>query len=130
MARAHEAPATLLALVTALSLCAAQAAAQLPEFGDDEPVEITADRIEEHRMHGERYVVDPGTWARIEAADRVVAVGTTVVRTLESVAASGELAATTELFITRDHEWRVVDTLLTNFHVPRSSLLVLSASSA
>lgn len=86
---------------------------------------ITAERIEEHRMHGERYVVEPETWERIESADRVVAVGTTVVRTLESVAASGQLAATTELFITRDHEWRVVDTLLTNFHVPRSSLLVL-----
>ena len=86
---------------------------------------ITAERIEEHRMHGERYVIDPGTWERIESADRVVAVGTTVVRTLESAAASGQLAATTELFITRDHEWRVVDTLLTNFHVPRSSLLVL-----
>jgi S-adenosylmethionine:tRNA ribosyltransferase-isomerase len=86
---------------------------------------ITVDRVEEHRMHGERYVVDPATWARIEAAPRVVAVGTTVVRTLESVAATGELTATTELFITRDHEWRVVDSLLTNFHVPRSSLLVL-----
>ncbi len=86
---------------------------------------ITAERVEEHRMHGERYVVDEATWTRIESAERVVAVGTTVVRTLESVAASGELAATTELFITRDHRWRVVDVLLTNFHVPRSSLLVL-----
>ena len=86
---------------------------------------ITADRVEDHQMHGERYVVEPATWDRIRSAQRVVAVGTTVVRTLESVASSGELERTTELFITRDHEWRVVDTLLTNFHVPRSSLLVL-----
>ena len=86
---------------------------------------ITADRIDDHEMHGERYAVDPAAWERIEAADRVVAVGTTVVRTLESVAATGRLAGTTELFITREHRWRMVDSLLTNFHVPRSSLLVL-----
>jgi S-adenosylmethionine:tRNA ribosyltransferase-isomerase len=86
---------------------------------------ITAERVEDHHMHGERYSVDPETWDRIRSARRVVAVGTTVVRTLESVAASGRLSGTTELFITAEHDWQVVDTLLTNFHVPRSSLLVL-----
>ena len=86
---------------------------------------ITAERVGDHQMHAETYAVDHGAWERIRAADRVVAVGTTVVRTLESVAASGRLAGSTELFITRGHRWAVVDRLLTNFHVPRSSLLVL-----
>ncbi|MEM7340451.1 MAG: tRNA preQ1(34) S-adenosylmethionine ribosyltransferase-isomerase QueA [Actinomycetota bacterium] len=86
---------------------------------------ITADRIADHAMHAETYVIEPATWARIQAAERVVAVGTTVVRTLESAARSGELTASTELFIRRGFDWQVVNTLLTNFHVPRSSLLVL-----
>lgn len=86
---------------------------------------ITADRIDEHHMHQERYRVAPEVWATIEAAERVVAVGTTVVRTLESVAITGALEGGTELFISRGFDWKVVDTLLTNFHVPRSSLLVL-----
>ena len=86
---------------------------------------ITADRVADHEMHAERYVVAPETWERIQAAERVVAVGTTVVRTLESVAATGRLSDDTSLFIRRGYDWRVVDALLTNFHVPRSSLLVL-----
>jgi S-adenosylmethionine:tRNA ribosyltransferase-isomerase len=86
---------------------------------------ITADRVDEHDMHAEQYHVDPATWDRIAAADRVVAVGTTVVRTLESAAATGRLSGDTSLFIRRGFDWRVVDVLLTNFHVPRSSLLVL-----
>ncbi len=86
---------------------------------------ITADRIADHHMHAERYHVEPEVWDRIRAADRVVAVGTTVVRTLESVAATGSLSGSTELFISRGFDWQVVDVLLTNFHVPRSSLLVL-----
>ncbi len=86
---------------------------------------ITTDRVEDHQMHAERYVVTPQAWARIEDAARVVAVGTTVVRTLESVAMTGALEGQTSLFITRDHRWGSVDVLLTNFHVPRSSLLVL-----
>lgn len=86
---------------------------------------ITAERVEDHRMHAERYTVAPEVWDRIVAADRVVAVGTTVVRTLESVAATGRLSGETSMFIRRGHRWREVDVLLTNFHVPRSSLLVL-----
>ena len=61
----------------------------------------------------------------MEAAERVVAVGTTVVRTLETWAATGRTEGTTDLFIRRGHEFAKVDVLLTNFHVPRSSLLVL-----
>lgn len=59
------------------------------------------------------------------AADRVVAIGTTTVRALESVAASGALEGRTELFIHGNRPFAVVDVLLTNFHQPRSSLLVL-----
>ncbi|HZT45398.1 MAG TPA: S-adenosylmethionine:tRNA ribosyltransferase-isomerase, partial [Gaiellaceae bacterium] len=77
------------------------------------------------RIHGERYHVDAAAWARIAAAPRVLAVGTTTVRTLETVARTGELAGRTELFITPGFEFRRVDHLLTNFHLPRSTLLAL-----
>ncbi|MCP5025140.1 MAG: tRNA preQ1(34) S-adenosylmethionine ribosyltransferase-isomerase QueA [Actinomycetia bacterium] len=86
---------------------------------------ITADRIDDHVMHGERYRVPPETVAALDRALRVVAVGTTVVRTLESLAATGQTEGRTDLFITRGHRWKTVDVLLTNFHVPRSSLLVM-----
>jgi S-adenosylmethionine:tRNA ribosyltransferase-isomerase len=81
--------------------------------------------LEEHRIHGERYEVAPQEWERIAAAERVLAVGTTTVRTLETVARSGVLAGRTELFITPGFEFRRVDALLTNFHLPRSTLLAL-----
>jgi S-adenosylmethionine:tRNA ribosyltransferase-isomerase len=85
---------------------------------------IATDAIEDHPMHAEHYAVPADVLARCEAADRVLAVGTTVVRALES-AARGDAAGRTELFIHGDFEFRVVDRLLTNFHVPRSSLLAL-----
>jgi S-adenosylmethionine:tRNA ribosyltransferase-isomerase len=59
------------------------------------------------------------------AGGRVVAVGTTTVRALETAAASGQLEGRTELFVRRPWTWRLVDVLMTNFHLPRSSLLVL-----
>ena len=86
---------------------------------------IAAERVEDHQMHAERYRVPPATIAAIDAARRVVAIGTTVVRALESWAATGEPDASTELFVHGDHQLQVVDRLLTNFHVPRSSLLAL-----
>ncbi len=86
---------------------------------------IATDEVDDHVMHGERYRIDEPTWERIRAAPRVVAVGTTTVRALESAAATGELEGRTELFIHGDYPFRVVDCLLTNFHLPRSSLLVL-----
>ena len=90
---------------------------------------ISVDRVEDHDMHHERYRVEAATWQRLnearERGGRLVAVGTTVVRTLESVAVTGDLESSTDLFIRRGHRWRMVDLLLTNFHVPRSSLLVL-----
>ncbi|MBK5223351.1 MAG: tRNA preQ1(34) S-adenosylmethionine ribosyltransferase-isomerase QueA [Acidimicrobiia bacterium] len=86
---------------------------------------ITVERVEDHVMHAEQFRVPPETMAACETAARVVAVGTTTVRALESAAALGMLVGRTELFIRGDHPWRVVDVLLTNFHVPRSSLLVM-----
>ncbi len=86
---------------------------------------VTAPTLDEHRMHSEVYRIDPETWARISAADRVIAVGTTVVRTLETVAQTGEFTGSTDIFIRPGFHWQVVDALLTNFHMPRSTLLVL-----
>ena len=86
---------------------------------------VSEDRLEEHVIHGERYEVAPEAWERIRAAERVLAVGTTTVRTLETIAAGGALAGRTKLFITPAFEFRRVDALLTNFHLPRSTLLAL-----
>ena len=86
---------------------------------------VTEERLEEHQIHGERYHVAPQDWERISAAERVLAVGTTTVRVLETIAHGGPLAGRTELFITPGFEFRRVDALLTNFHLPRSTLLAL-----
>jgi S-adenosylmethionine:tRNA ribosyltransferase-isomerase len=86
---------------------------------------VTEERLEEHRIHGERYEVGPPAWERIRAAERVLAVGTTTVRVLETLARGGPLSGRTELFITPGFEFRRVDALLTNFHLPRSTLLAL-----
>jgi S-adenosylmethionine:tRNA ribosyltransferase-isomerase len=90
---------------------------------------MTAEKVEDHHMHAERYRVPRATLEACLAAraggGRVVAVGTTSVRALESAALSGELEGRTELFIHRPWNWRLVDVVMTNFHLPRSSLLVL-----
>ncbi len=86
---------------------------------------ISAARVEDHTMHHERYRVAPDVLDACLAARRVIAVGTTTLRALESAAATGRLEGRTDLFVHRPYPFRVVDVLLTNFHVPRSSLLVL-----
>jgi S-adenosylmethionine:tRNA ribosyltransferase-isomerase len=86
---------------------------------------VAADDLAEHRLHGERYEVTRGAWERIRAAPRVLAVGTTSVRVIETVAGGGPLAGRTELFVMPGFEFRRVDALLTNFHLPRSTLLAL-----
>jgi S-adenosylmethionine:tRNA ribosyltransferase-isomerase len=86
---------------------------------------VAEERLEEHRMHGERYFVEAAAWERIRSADRVLAVGTTTVRVLETLARSGVLTGRTELFITPGFDFRRTDALLTNFHLPRSTLLAL-----
>jgi S-adenosylmethionine:tRNA ribosyltransferase-isomerase len=86
---------------------------------------LTAPTLEQHELHGERYSVRPEAWERIQAAERVLAVGTTTVRVLETVARNSELQGRTTLFVTPGFEFRRVDALLTNFHLPRSTLLAL-----
>jgi S-adenosylmethionine:tRNA ribosyltransferase-isomerase len=86
---------------------------------------VTAPRLEEHELHGERYSVEQEAWDRISRAERVLAVGTTVVRVLETVARTGELSGRTRLFVTPGFAFARVDGLLTNFHLPRSTLLAL-----
>src|ERR671937_1755250 len=86
---------------------------------------LTEEVVEEHRIHGERYQVHARAWERIRAAPRVLAVGTTTTRVLETLARGAPLAGRTELFITPGFEFRRVDALLTNFHLPRSTLLAL-----
>jgi len=86
---------------------------------------VSAEVLEEHELHGERYEVAPAAWERIRAAERVVAVGTTTVRALETLARGGPLTGRTSLFVTPGFEFRRVDSLLTNFHLPRSTLLAL-----
>src|SRR5262249_9605974 len=90
---------------------------------------MDAPKVEDHHMHAERYRVPAATLDACRdaraAGGRVVAIGTTTVRALESSALSGELEGRTELFIRRPWTWRVTDVLMTNFPLPRSSLLVL-----
>jgi S-adenosylmethionine:tRNA ribosyltransferase-isomerase len=89
---------------------------------------ISVDRVEDHVMHTERYQVPEATLDACAKARRVVAIGTTSVRALESAAATGELSGRTDLFIHGDYPYKIVDVLLTNFHLPRSSLLLLLAA--
>jgi S-adenosylmethionine:tRNA ribosyltransferase-isomerase len=98
---------------------------------------MRVDAIEAHRMHAERVRVPAAAVAEVEAARRancrVVAVGTTVVRALEAAAADGALQpfdGETDIFIRPGHRFRVVDALLTNFHLPESTLLILVAAFA
>ena len=86
---------------------------------------VIADDLSGHPLHGERYRVSAGAWERIRAARRVVAVGTTTVRVVETLARGGSLEGRTELFVTPGFEPLRVDHLLTNFHLPRTTLLAL-----
>ncbi len=89
---------------------------------------VTTDHLDDHVMHTESYRIPETTMAACARADRVVAVGTTVVRALESAAATGSTCGPTRLFIKPGHRFAAVDALLTNFHLPRSSLLALLAA--
>ncbi len=86
---------------------------------------VTESRLEEHALHGERYEVAATAWERIAEAERVLAVGTTTVRVLETVVRTGELAGRTTLLISPGFEFGRVDALMTNFHLPRTTLLAL-----
>jgi S-adenosylmethionine:tRNA ribosyltransferase-isomerase len=86
---------------------------------------IHADTIENHEMHSEAYSMRPDQWKIVESAKRVIGIGTTSVRTIESVAGSGAMSGETNLFIYPGYQFRRVDAMLTNFHLPRTSLLLL-----
>jgi S-adenosylmethionine:tRNA ribosyltransferase-isomerase len=95
---------------------------------------VRSDNIAKHRMHAERFSISPEAAKKINSARRIVAVGTTTVRTLESASrADGEILAqegATDLFIYPPYHFRAVDVLLTNFHLPRSTLLMLVSAFA
>ena len=86
---------------------------------------LAVEELDDHVLHGERYEVAPEAWERIRAAERVLAVGTTSVRVLETLARGAPLTGRTSLFVHPPFEFRRVDALLTNFHLPRSTLLAL-----
>ena len=92
---------------------------------------VREDDLSRHRMHAERYAIPRATRQAVDECDgRVVAVGTTVVRTLESAAATGNDCGETRLFITPGYRFRAVDALVTNFHLPQSTLLMLVSAFA
>ncbi len=86
---------------------------------------VAVEDLDDHALHGERFSVTSRAWHRIERSARVLAVGTTTVRVLETLARGGPLDGRTDLFITPGFEFRRTDALLTNFHLPRSTLLAL-----
>jgi S-adenosylmethionine:tRNA ribosyltransferase-isomerase len=86
---------------------------------------VAVDDLDHHPIHTERYSAEPAAWERIRAAGRVLAVGTTTVRVLETLAGGASLEGRTDLFITPGFEFRRVDSLVTNFHLPGSTLLAL-----
>jgi S-adenosylmethionine:tRNA ribosyltransferase-isomerase len=95
---------------------------------------VRSENITEHRMHAERFSISPEAADKINSARRIIAVGTTTVRTLESATPKGEEAlaqeGATSLFIYPPYHFRMVDVLLTNFHLPRSTLLMLVSAFA
>lgn len=91
---------------------------------------VRTEQLADHRMHAEHYRVSDEAARIIGDARRVVAVGTTVARTLESWATTGVREGESELFIYPGYRWRAVDVLLTNFHLPRSTLLAMVMSFA
>ncbi len=95
---------------------------------------VKAENIADHHMHSERYRVPEATQAAIAACKarggRVVAVGTTTVRTLESWARTGQAEGDTDIFITPGHAFQVPDLMVTNFHLPRSTLMMMISAFA
>ena len=97
-------------------------------IGTFRPVKV--ENLEEHKMHAEKFSVSPETAAALQTARRVVAVGTTVVRTLEAVGQPRPAQGTTDIFIHPPFQFRMTGALLTNFHLPRSTLLMLVSAFA
>ena len=122
------------AVLAALDARGVQRASVTLHVGAGTFAPMKAGRIEDHVMHHERYAIPPTTLQAIAdcraRGGRVVAVGTTTVRTLESWARSGETEGDTNIFITPGFEFRVVDLMITNFHLPQSTLMMLVSAFA
>jgi S-adenosylmethionine:tRNA ribosyltransferase-isomerase len=122
------------AVLAALDARGVQRAAVTLHVGAGTFQPVKTENIAEHRMHSEWYSIPPETLRAIEdtrsRGGRVVAIGTTTVRTLESWARSGEASGDTSIFITPGFDFRVVDRLVTNFHLPKSTLLMLVSAFA
>ena len=86
---------------------------------------LAVEDVRDHRMHSEQFAVSQDVMDQAAAARRVVAVGTTATRALETAGSTGRLSGRTDIFISRGHRWSVVDLMLTNFHLPRTTLLVM-----
>jgi S-adenosylmethionine:tRNA ribosyltransferase-isomerase len=116
-------------LLAKIEQCGARVATVTLHVGAGTFQPVRSERVEEHRMHRERYSIPARTMEAI-AGRRVLAVGTTSLRALEGAARGGSLQGETDLFIYPGFEFRVVNRLLTNFHLPRSTLLMLVAAFA
>lgn len=86
---------------------------------------ISVDNPLDHVIHTEYYSVDPAVIEQCRNAQRVIAVGTTATRALESAFTTGQLSGRTGLFITPGYSWKIVDVMMTNFHMPKTSLLLM-----
>jgi S-adenosylmethionine:tRNA ribosyltransferase-isomerase len=86
---------------------------------------IHAANIEDHHMHSEAYHVESSEWSKVQSSQRTVAVGTTSVRTIETVARTSELSGNTDIYIYPGYEFQRVGAILTNFHLPETSLMLL-----
>jgi S-adenosylmethionine:tRNA ribosyltransferase-isomerase len=91
---------------------------------------VKSQDVTKHEIDPEFYSCPADTWTSIQNAHRVIAVGTTTTRTLETIARTGELSGFTGLFIYPGFQFRVVQGLITNFHLPKSSLLMLVSAFA
>jgi S-adenosylmethionine:tRNA ribosyltransferase-isomerase len=89
---------------------------------------ISTDNPLDHVIHSEYFHVEPSVLRACKEAERVIAIGTTATRALESSETFGEESGRTSLFITPGYEWKIVDTMLTNFHMPKTSLLLMIES--
>lgn len=86
---------------------------------------VSASDPRDHKIHTERFRVSPDVLEKCRTARRVFAVGTTTARTLETAAATGVLEGRTDIFIYRPYQWKMVDALMTNFHLPRTTLIMM-----
>ncbi|MEO9148972.1 MAG: tRNA preQ1(34) S-adenosylmethionine ribosyltransferase-isomerase QueA [Burkholderiaceae bacterium] len=122
------------ALLQALTDSGVERAALTLHVGAGTFQPVKTENIVEHTMHSEWYEVPPATQRAVQAAEqrgaRIVAVGTTTVRTLESWALTGQASGDTSIFITPGFEFKLVDRLITNFHLPKSTLLMLISAFA